>query len=599
MNMARLAFRYLVLDLFIGLAIMAGTDCVWAQAVAEAKPDVATDVEYWHGTLKAGPIELRLVVILEPQADGAWKGKLISVDQGNSEMPFDTVTKKEGLEFEVKAISAKYNGKAGGDKKTIEGTFSQSGNNLPLKLVQGSAPVADKVKEAWVGGIKVGDDETQVQLRIIESDQKEIVRFDDLTSGVMGITAVIKPSETGLKFDVSGIGGSFEGKWNATKDAAEGTWKQGGGSFPLTLKKKLTGAEGPIEVKRPQTPQEPFPYVIEKVTFPSFEESVTLAGTLTVPSGKGPFPAVILVSGSGPQDRDEMILGHRPFWVLADHLSRKGIAVLRYDDRGTAQSTGDFGSSTSADFAKDARGALAHLRSDARIDPKRLGIVGHSEGGLIATMLAATDEPLSHVVLMAGPGGPGDVIIESQTRAISLASGLPDAPGDLDALKALLKAIKEEAPQETIDKLMAQAAKGNDPAASDGDEVVEGEEGDTAEAEKESGSEVLMTTLKMFDSPWFRYFLKYDPRVDLQKAKCPVLAVIGEKDLQVLVDVNLPEIEKAVADAPAKGSRCVRMPDHNHLFQVAKRGTPQEYRILEQTLSPDFMTLVEEWILSH
>jgi uncharacterized protein len=364
----------------------------------------------------------------------------------------------------------------------------------------------------------------------------------------------------------------------------------------VNAKKKVTGAEGPIQFERPQTPQAPFPYAIEKVTFASLEPSVTLAGTLTVPEGKGPFPAVILVSGSGPQDRDEMIMGHRPFWVLADHLSRKGIAVLRYDDRGTAESTGDFGTSTTEDFAKDARGALAYLRKDARVDPKRMGIVGHSEGALVATMLAATDEPLAQVVLMAGPGVPGDEIIESQTRAIGLASGMPEGVGDRDKLKALMQAIKEEASPEKINELIKQASKSKAGAVH---EEAATQRGDGSKAQEDPESEALMATYKMFDSPWFRFFLKYDPRVDLKRAKCPVLAVIGEKDLQVLVDVNLPEIEKAVAEAPAKGSKCVRMPGLNHLFQVAKRGIPQEYRPSEQTLSPDFMKLVEEWILSH
>jgi uncharacterized protein len=230
-------FRSLVLGVLVGLFSTASADPVSAQG-AEEKSDVVSEVEYWHGTLKAGPLELRLIAVLEPQADGAWKGKLISVDQGNAAMPFTMVTKKEGLAFEVKRISAKYTGKKGADEKTIEGTFSQAGNELPLTFIQGAEPVADKVKEAWVGGIKVGEEETQVQLRILESDGKELIRFDDLTAGVMGITAVINPADDGLKFDVSAIGGSFEGKWNATKDAAEGTWKQGGGSFPLTLKKK-------------------------------------------------------------------------------------------------------------------------------------------------------------------------------------------------------------------------------------------------------------------------------------------------------------------------------------------------------------------------
>lgn len=594
-----IALRWILCSLFLTVGtqqILLSQDTPSSDPPADAK-NAAT--EHWFGTLDAGPLELRLIVVLEPQADGTWKGELISVDQGSIAIPFETIKKSSGIEFEAARIKARYSGSFSDDKGSVEGTFTQAGRELPLKLVKGDAPQKDKVKEAWVGGIQVGENETQVQLRILENKGTEIIRFDDLTSGIMGLSAVRQPAADGLKFEVPGIAGSFEGKWNDQKDEAIGTWKQSGAAFPLTLKKKLDGAEGPIQVNRPQTPQAPFPYVTEEVTFTSQSPNVTLSGTLTLPKGDGPFPTVILITGSGPQDRDERILEHQPFWVLADHLSRKGIAVLRYDDRGTAKSTGDFTSATSEDFAQDARGGLAFLRKDSRVDPRRLGIIGHSEGGLIATMLAASDGSLAHVVLMAGPGVPGDQIVESQTKAILLASGLKDASEDLHGMKALLKAIKEDAPQETINKLMAEAANTKATLASSESDDDNSEETSDELPKQGDRNDAFMATYKQFDTPWFRFFLKYDPRPDLQKAKCPVLAVIGEKDLQVLVELNLPEIEKALATAPAKGSQCLKLDGLNHLFQTSRTGSPQEYRLNEETLSPKFLQVVEDWILHH
>lgn len=578
----------------IYLRYLAGIAVIVVGIRVQAEEPAAKD--YWHGTLKAGPMELRLIMELQAKPEGGMEGKLISVDQGNVAIPLDSVGLEGGLRFESKKIQAKYVGEPSADGSSQVGTFTQAGTEFPLTFTKGAAPVPDVLKAAWTGKIKVGDNEVEVQLRVLENGELTLTRFDDLTMGVMGLSAELVPFEGGLKFRVPAIQGSFEGTWDDAEEVVTGTWKQGGSSLPLILTKK-SAASKPAEVKHPQEPKAPFPYGIEEAGFPSLDPSVKLAGTLTIPEGQGPFPAVVLVSGSGPQNRDEALMGHRPFWVLADHLSRKGIAVLRYDDRGTAESTGDFSAATTEDFAKDAQGALAFLRQDPRIDGERLGIVGHSEGGLIATMLAASPEKLAHVVLMAGPGVPGDIVLETQSRAIARASGITNEK-DLDfvGMKALMQAIKANAPQEEIDRLIKQAAK----EATESAQAEEEAEASKKEDEKDDESvPMLAATYKMFSTPWFRYFLSYDPRVDLRKARCAVLAVIGEKDLQVLVDDNLPEIEKALGESPAPETRCVRMPGLNHLFQPAKSGSPQEYRVIEQTLAPEFLTLVEEWVLSH
>jgi pimeloyl-ACP methyl ester carboxylesterase len=377
---------------------------------------------------------------------------------------------------------------------------------------------------------------------------------------------------------------------------AEGTLKQMGQEFKSTLK-RLGEGESAKELKRPQEPKPPFPYASEEVTIKVEKGRVvghTLAGTFSRPEGKGPFPAVILVSGSGPQDRDEQLLGHRPFLVLADHLTRAGIAVLRYDDRGVGTSTGDFQAATSDDFADDAEAAITYLASRGEVDAKRVGIVGHSEGGLIAPIVAARSDVPRFIVLLAGPGMPSVELLALQGRLIAEASGAtPDAAKrSAEQSEKILAMIAADKPDEEIKKALREALEA--------EFATNPETKDTPEAERATKIDQLAEQQwAAIGSPWMRRFLAMDPREALRKVKVPVLAVNGEKDLQVPPKENLAGIAQALKEGANPPLTTIELPGLNHLFQTSVTGSPSEYQTIEETFAPVALDAVTGWILKR
>ena len=358
-------------------------------------------------------------------------------------------------------------------------------------------------------------------------------------------------------------------------------------SLPLYLKKieKLT------EIKRPQEPKKPYPYNDEEVTIENKSSNITLSGSFTYPKTGGKFPVVVLVTGSGPQDRDETLGGginHKPFLVLSDYLTHNGIAVLRYDDRGIGKSKGDFTKATTEDFAADAQAAVEYLKTRKEIDPKKIGIAGHSEGGLIAPIVAVNSNDVSYIVLLAGPGLPGKDILLLQGRLISKANGDKD---------------------EEIDKAMNLNEKMYDVILSETDDVVADKKikelfeeyistlGEEEKKKAEIEKPMMERSLKQLSSPWFKFFMKFDPRPVLESVTVPVLALNGEKDLQVPPKENLAEIEKALKTGGNNNFKTVLLPNLNHLFQTCKTGAPSEYGTIEETFSPDALKVIKDWIL--
>jgi pimeloyl-ACP methyl ester carboxylesterase len=305
---------------------------------------------------------------------------------------------------------------------------------------------------------------------------------------------------------------------------------------------------------------------------------VRLAGTLTEPQGAGPFPTVVLVSGSGRNARNEEVFDHKIFLVLADSLTRQGLAVLRYDKRGAGESKGDYAKATTADFAADAAAAVAYLRSRPDIDGRRLGLIGHSEGGMIVPMLAAKDPSLAFVVLMAGPGVPGRILLPEQERLIGLAMGEPkaEADGTYVVMRRLYDAVATakdapEAQARAREILAAAVPKPPEPVAAD--------------------------LVKLAGSDWFRFFMAFDPVPVLRQVRVPVLVLNGSKDLQVPPSIDLPPIRAALARD--KDVTIVEMPGLNHLFQHATTGSPAEYGRIEETLAPELLETVSAWIGTH
>jgi pimeloyl-ACP methyl ester carboxylesterase len=388
-----------------------------------------------------------------------------------------------------------------------------------------------------------------------------------------------------LRFTMKQIAGSYEGKLSADGKQLEGTWKQGVVSLPLTL---VRSDEVPT-LRRPQMPKKPYPYDEREVTYENAAGRVKLAGTLTVPRGEGPFPAVLLISGSGPQDRDEALLGHRPFLVLADHLTRQGIAVLRVDDRGVGGSMGDWLKTTMEDVAGDVLAGVAFLKQQPKIDAKKIGLVGHSEGGVVAPMAAVRSPDVAFIVLLAGTGVTGEEIVLSQGKLIAKALGATDEVIERQQTLtrqyvALLKDDRTENLAERSKQLLDE-------------HLASLPEEERKEAEALRG--IFESNMQMSDSPWFRSFLTYDPRPTLRQVKCPVLAVIGEHDLQVPADENLREIEKALAAGGNRDHTVKELPSLNHLFQTSATGSIAEYGAIEETFAPTALATISDWIVER
>jgi uncharacterized protein len=380
---------------------------------------------------------------------------------------------------------------------------------------------------------------------------------------------------------------TIEGTVNAQGTEIEGHFKQGAATFPITFKKT---DKAPEPRKRPQEPKPPFPYKQEDVTYENAVGHAKFAGTLTLPRSGGPFPAVLLITGSGQQDRDEKIFEHRPFFILADFLTRRGIAVLRVDDRGVGGSTGDVANSTSEDFATDALAGVEYLKSRKEIDPHKIGLIGHSEGGIIAPMVAVRSPDVAFIVLLAGTGLPGEQISMLQLKALLKLAGLPEPLVEKTrAFQEKLYAIVEhenqaDARRDKIKKLFKEYLASM-----------------TEEEKKKSGvsAEAGDLSSSLVGSPWFRFYLAHDPRITLRKVRCPVLAVIGEKDIQVPAKENLPEIEKALKEGGNRDFTVKELPHLNHLFQTCQTGNVDEYVRIEETFSPSALEVVGDWIDQH
>ena len=366
------------------------------------------------------------------------------------------------------------------------------------------------------------------------------------------------------------LGGVFEGKIASDRASITGTWTQSGMSGALVLTPVKEGAAP--AAKRPQNPVKPYPYRDEDVEYENKAAGIKLAGTLTIPEGKGPFPAVVLITGSGPQDRDEALLGHRPFLVLSDYLTRKGIVVLRVDDRGVGKSGGKFDTATTADFATDTEAGIAYLKTRPEADGRKIGLIGHSEGGMIAPMVAARNRDVAFIVMMAGPGVPGDQILLEQSRLIAEAGGASHE-----------EALKQGA---QLRELLALVKADNDTAATD--RKLREKLAGVPEAQAKAQIDRLNT-------PWFRYFPDVRPEGGAGKGEMPGAGSERGEGLQVPPKQNLPAIRAALANN--KSAEIEELPGLNHLFQTAKTGSPMEYARIEETISPVALEKIASWIL--
>jgi uncharacterized protein len=442
------------------------------------------------------------------------------------------------------------------------------GAHTPGVTGQAASDDAAGLVGVWAGALRAGPTELRLVVKVDRGAEGHLVaRMDSVDQGAKGIPASrVSLTSGAVEIEIGVIGASYSGHLSADGQQIDGTWSQGGARLPFVLKR----SSAPPEISRPQVPRPPFPYVVEPVSYESTAPGVKLAGTLTRPNGSGPFPAVLLVSGSGPQDRDGAIAGHQPFLVLADYLTRRGVAVLRVDDRGVGASTGDILNATTDDFALDAQAGAAFLKE--RRDVAGVGLVGHSEGALVGSIVAAREQGVAFVVLLSAPGLPGDQIILRQVELIARASGAREE--QITAALALQR------------KLLAAAKAPGEPA-----------EAERRLAEIAAGAP--REQLRAMLSPWYRHFLAYDPRPALRQLRCPVLAVTGGKDLQVPPKENLAAIAAALAEAGSSQVRLVELPGLNHLLQTAQTGLPTEYGRIEETIAPKALATIADWILKQ
>ncbi len=458
-----------------------------------------------------------------------------------------------------------------------------------LFLIYNTVPAFAQIDGNWYAVLQAGPQQIPLDLELRSSPEGLTGSLlSPAQSAVrMPITAAVRNGDS-LDIQLSNIGIHYTGVY--TEDRLTGTFHQGGFSAPLTFyRRKPEGYDGLLTpIERPVRPQDPtdFPYERESVNFGGGAQEVRLSGELTLPDSGTPHAAILLVSGSGPQNRNEDMgpsINHRPFLVLSDFLTRNGYAVLRYDDRGAAESTGDFQAATSADLADDAAAAFTYLRSRFSGRDLPMGIAGHSEGGMIAPMIAAENDQVDFLILLAAPGLPIDELMTEQRQMLAHSLSPLFSKPVMSAAVAYLKAHPELSPEDfrtgltdTIVSVIPSLPPNVRQSILD-EEVF------------------AQTYVQGISSPWMRFFLAYDPAPALRRVTVPVLAINGLKDTQVSAR-NLDTIASILKEAGNEDVTTVGFPDLNHLFQPAKTGLPDEYGQIETTLHEDVLQSIVSWL---
>ena len=439
---------------------------------------------------------------------------------------------------------------------------------------------AQKITGSWAVELDIQGTKLPLIFNIKQDDNKYSSTFDSPAQGAAAIP-VAKTTfvNNELILDANNLGILYKGSYE--NDQISGTFTQGEMTIPMVLTRKNSVD---IVIKRPQTPKAPFDYNMSEILIVNPTEKNTLAGTLTTPRDKKEFPIVILITGSGQQNRDEELFNHKPFWVIADDFAKKGIGVLRLDDRGIGGSTNGNKNPTSQNFASDIDAAVNYLSNKGF---KKIGLIGHSEGGMIATMAACENKKVSFIITMAGPGIATDQLLLLQAAALAKANGV--SPEEIKTNAELSQKIYDKIARFTgtelqteLKILLNEAVKKLPKNQLPPEDKIE---------------ELVNSQIKQVSSPWFVYFLKWNPNTYWSKLKLPVLALNGSLDLQVTARENLAGIKNNLEKAKNKNFETLEMPGLNHLFQEAKTGSVAEYSQLEQTISPTVLDKMSTWIL--
>jgi hypothetical protein len=462
-----------------------------------------------------------------------------------------------------------------------------------LLACRATAAEPTAISGTWEGSLILGDSGLRLLFNLKNDANGRLAgTLDSPDQGAYGIALDSATFADGvLRCEVKRISAVYEGKLDPVERTIAGQWQQAGRTFALTLQPAKA-----VKLNRPQEPKPPFPYLEEEVSYRNSRAGVQLAGTFTKPKQAERLPAVLLITGSGPQDRNEELMGHKPFLVLADDLARRGIAVLRVDDRGVGGSTGTRDNATSEDFAEDVLAGVTYLKARADVDARRIGLIGHSEGAMVAALAAARSKDIAFIAMLAGPGVKGTELLLAQANLVSQISGVP----------AGLRAFNQETQQRMFGIVLAE--KSREAARTKLAALWEERKKDAAasttlgDAEKRliaAGGATMQTQLDIMTSPWMRHFLAYDPVPTLQRVRVPVLAINGLIDLQVPARQNLPAIEAALRAGGNTRVKIVELRDLNHLFQKATTGSPAEYGKIEETINPQALAVIGEWVVAQ
>jgi pimeloyl-ACP methyl ester carboxylesterase len=439
----------------------------------------------------------------------------------------------------------------------------------------------------WLSVVEVSGIKLRLALRVSKTaDGTLAAKFDSIDQGATDLDIeTITQRGSAIRFEAKKLGLDYEGTLNEKADEIAGQLKTGAGSMPVIFKSIAVVPK----LNRPQDPNKPYPYDEEEVDYKNAKDNNKLAGTLTLPRTKEKSPAVILITGSGAQDRNETVAGHRPFLVLADYLTRRGIAVLRVDDRGMGNSDRGSPTETSENFADDVLAGIEYLKSRKEINPKQIGLIGHSEGGMIAPMVAVRSKDVAFIVSMAGLGQTGKDALYTQTELMQKAGGASQEMTRQTnaALKTIFEILQSEPDDKVAEQRIRESLKKQKDALSDKKKVF---------APVEAS---LIERMPIFLSAWFRYFIAYNPRPTLEKVKIPALAINGENDLQASAKENLTLIAAALQKGGNQDYTIKSFPKLNHLFQTSHTGMLSEYGEIEETIAPEVLETISNWILKR
>lgn len=567
---------------------------VGALAVA-AGPAPAQELSgCWAGSLGDGNAQRRAAFEFARVPDG-WRGashvlgRRIETDSlAEIRLAGTALTFTSGPTAERRAVFSGSLGDGG-----LSGRVTRDTVTMPFALARAEPEPALALVGYWSGGLYQGEMLlVRMGLDVVPAPCGQVLMtMDSPDQGVsdLPVTSVRMQGDS-LFLELRYLGGALRGRVAPGGTAFAGEWTQGGATLALRLQR----SDSAVTFARPQEPRPPFPYSVQDVTYHNADDSTRFAATLTLPPGDGPFPAAVLITGSGAQNRDETVMGHRPFLVIADHLTRHGIAVLRADDRGVGGSSGNIMTATIADNVGDAMAAVRLLRAHPKIDSTRVGFIGHSEGGWVGPLAASRSNAVAFVVMLAGPAVSGEDILHAQTRAMSLAGGVgADMIDGSEAVSRQVYAIIRNEPDSAraIAAIMAmtdtilRTLPPAQAAALDSSWNVPGR------------AEQLRQGLAVTVTPWFRYLLTYDPAPALDALRVPVLALFGELDLQVPPEQSVPILERLWADHPDATIHV--FPKLNHLFQHAETGLIAEYATIEETFAPAVLEMMTTWILQR